>query len=550
MKKGQLTLSPFAKRLADSGALPAEKLGTLAGLAASAVLERASSWMDSEILARAAAAQAELAFVDLEEAKANKAALKFLPLEFALRLGCAPLLRGKSKAVAVSNPFDLLLRRELEQRLGQGVALVVATAGGIALYLDRLQDAGAELRGLEAGLRARNAGASTGSKEEADGPVVHLVLVVLRSAIERRASDIHFESHRDGTSVKFRIDGVLYPATGLLDAQHRNPMISRLKVMAGLDIAENRIPQDGRFSQRLGDSDIDFRVSVLPTNFGEDVVIRILDHRGWAGRGEAPSLQALGLGPRVLGQLRRAAREPYGMLLVTGPTGSGKTTTLYAAIHELDRGSEKIITIEDPVEYQLPGVVQVPVNDRKQLTFARGLRSILRHDPDKIMVGEIRDAETAQIAVQSALTGHLVFSTVHANNAVDVLGRLSHMGINTYGFVSALKSVMAQRLVRLACEHCKKKAAPPKGSRGRGRWISVKGCRSCHGTGYHGRTAVAEFMRLTPKVRALILEQASVDQIQEQAVREGMVTLREAALELASRGLTTMEEVNRVTFVD
>jgi type IV pilus assembly protein PilB len=345
-----------------------------------------------------------------------------------------------------------------------------------------------------------------------------------------------------------------------LDRRHHGAFISRLKVMAELDIAEKRVPQDGRFKLRLGARDIDFRISIIPSVFGEDVVVRILDKSSITEGLRGLRLESLGMSSDVLKKFRRAVREPYGMVLITGPTGSGKTTTLYAALSELNAGEEKVITIEDPVEYQLEGIVQIPVNEKKGLTFARGLRSVLRHDPDKIMVGEIRDAETAQIAVQSALTGHLVFTTVHANNAFDVIGRFAHMGVDVYSFVSALNCVMAQRLVRMICARCRREARadaellelsgldPDRYLQHK--WVEGAGCEHCNGTGYRGRAAITELLNLSVRVRQMILDRRPAADLQAAAVEEGMVTLRQSAIAKALAGETTLREINRVTFVD
>jgi type IV pilus assembly protein PilB len=395
---------------------------------------------------------------------------------------------------------------------------------------------------------------------DVSSPVVRLINMLLLDALAKRASDIHIETYESGIAVKYRIDGVLYPAVGTLDRRHHGAFVSRLKVMAELDIAEKRVPQDGRFKLRLGAREIDFRISIIPSVFGEDVVVRILDKSAITQGLRGLRLENLGLAEDVLKKFRRAVREPYGMVLITGPTGSGKTTTLYAALSELNAGEEKMITIEDPVEYQLEGIVQIPVNEKKGLTFARGLRSVLRHDPDKIMVGEIRDAETAQIAVQSALTGHLVFTTVHANNAFDVVGRFAHMGVDVYGFVSALNCVMAQRLVRVVCPHCRRPARADAdllelsgldpARYGAHLWIEGAGCEQCHGTGYRGRAAITEFLDLSVRVRQLIIERRPAAELQAAAMEEGMITLRQSALAKALAGETTLKEINRVTFVD
>jgi general secretion pathway protein E len=359
--------------------------------------------------------------------------------------------------------------------------------------------------------------------------------------------------------VKYRIDGVLSNVAQVPGVEVAEQAVSRIKVMAELDIAERRVPQDGRFKVAMQGREVDVRVSIMPSVFGEDAVLRILDRQALSEELSGLTLEGLGYAGATLARIRKLAAEPYGMLLVTGPTGSGKTTTLYAAISEINHGRDKIITIEDPVEYQLPGVLQIPVNEKKGLTFARGLRSILRHDPDKIMVGEIRDADTAQIAVQSALTGHLVFTTVHANNVFDVIGRFIHMGVDPYSFVSALNGIVAQRLLRMNCPQCATPATPSdellelsglttdktrdfKFSQG-------SGCGHCRGTGYKGRRAIAEILLLTDELRELIVARAPIGQIKEAAIRGGTHSLREAALALVKSGDTTLEEINRVTLV-
>jgi type II secretory ATPase GspE/PulE/Tfp pilus assembly ATPase PilB-like protein len=391
-------------------------------------------------------------------------------------------------------------------------------------------------------------------------PIIKLVDTTLFNAIQRRASDVHIETRDGEVVVKYRIDGVLYQAMEPIDKRHHQTIVSRLKVMSELDIAEKRVPQDGRFKVRLKSRTIDFRVSVLPTVHGEDCVIRILDKESMNKDFKNLRLDILGIDPDTTKKLRKFIREPYGMVLVTGPTGSGKTTTLYACLSEIQSSEDKIVTIEDPVEYQLKGITQIPVNERKGLTFARGLRSILRHDPDKIMVGEIRDQETAQIAIQSALTGHLVFTTVHANNVVDVLGRFLNMNVDLYNFVSALNCVLAQRLVRKICLHCKR---PMKASAqlleesaldpevyGEATFYEGAGCIECDGTGFHGRLAVSELLDLSDTIRELILGRRPASEIKRVAKEEGMVFLRESALQKAFEGVTTLREVNKVTFVD
>ena len=391
-------------------------------------------------------------------------------------------------------------------------------------------------------------------------PIIKLVDTIVFNAIQRRASDIHIETREGEVIVKYRIDGVLYQAMEPIDKRYHSTIISRIKVMSELDIAEKRVPQDGRFKLRLKGRTIDFRVSVMPTVHGEDVVIRILDKESANKEFRTLNLEVLGFDEDTKRKLRKFIREPYGMVLVTGPTGSGKTTTLYACLSEIVSVEDKIVTIEDPVEYQLPGITQIPVNEKKGLTFARGLRSILRHDPDKIMVGEIRDGETAQIAVQSALTGHLVFTTVHANNVVDVLGRFLNMDVDLYNFVSALNCILAQRLVRRICPHCRREAKVTDRlledsglTRDQVHGVTFfegAGCIECNGTGFLGRCAIAELMDLSDNIRALILDKRPAAEIKREAKAEGMKFLRESALEKVFAGVTTLKEVNKVTFVE
>jgi general secretion pathway protein E len=398
---------------------------------------------------------------------------------------------------------------------------------------------------------------SLASISQDSSPIVKLVHSTLYDALRAGASDVHLETIANGMVVRYRIDGVLSQMAMVNGAEVAEQVISRIKVMAELDISERRVPQDGRFKVAIEGRAIDFRVSIIPSVFGEDAVLRILDKQSLTQRVQGLSLDVLGFDPAVMAQLRRLSSLPYGMLLVTGPTGSGKTTTLYAAISETQTGNDKIVTIEDPVEYQLPGVLQIPVNEKKGLTFARGLRSILRHDPDKIMVGEIRDPETAQIAIQSALTGHLVFTTVHANNVFDVMGRFTHMGVEPYSFVAALSGVLAQRLVRIVCEQCAETYRPSRSLLEESR-LSIsshagdefrigRGCSRCRGTGYHGRKAVGELMVLNDELREAIIGRVPVRQLKELAHKSGVKLIRNAALELVRSGQTTLEEVNRVT---
>ena len=528
------------------------------------------SVISPEQLAQALAEQFSLPYVDLNGFSVTPELFERLPAAQAYALGALPCaVEGSAIEVAIANPYDLGLPDRLEQLTGLAVRLRLATPGAIQAALKRSQGSSEVLKGVSEDFRLVVVKETEEGREETvslerlgdvSSPVVRLINTLLLDALAKRASDIHIETYESGIAVKYRIDGVLYPAVGTLDRRHHGAFVSRLKVMAELDIAEKRVPQDGRFKLRLGTREIDFRISIIPSVFGEDVVVRILDKSAITQGIRGLRLENLGMAEEVLKKFRRAVREPYGMVLITGPTGSGKTTTLYAALSELNAGEEKMITIEDPVEYQLEGIVQIPVNEKKGLTFARGLRSVLRHDPDKIMVGEIRDAETAQIAVQSALTGHLVFTTVHANNAFDVVGRFAHMAVDVYSFVSALNCVMAQRLVRMVCPHCRRPARAdadllelsgldPARYAGHA-WIEGAGCEHCHGTGYRGRAAITEFLDLSVRVRQLIIERRPAAELQAAAMDEGMITLRQSALAKALAGETTLKEINRVTFVD
>lgn len=477
----------------------------------------------------------------------------------------AVLLRDADASwlAVVADPFDTDVQILLEARAGSAVTYRLALPTDIQAYVSRQESLvrtmdSVLLSGESEERTARIAEVlSFASINDAASPAIKLVNSTLYDALRAGASDIHLESTPTGLAIKYRIDGVLDPATTLSGVTLAEHVISRLKVLAELDIAERRIPQDGSFRVEVSGRDIDLRLSIMPSVHGEDAVIRILDKRAMIEAYGALTLESLGFDEESLIKLRRLAEEPYGMLLVTGPTGSGKTTTLYAAISEIHNGRDKIITIEDPVEYQLPDVLQIPVNDKKGLTFARGLRSILRHDPDKIMVGEIRDRETAEIAVQSALTGHLVLTTVHANNAFDVFGRFTHMGIDPYSFVSALNGVWAQRLIRVNCPHCARPCGVDRAELdryglsedqvGRASFAAGVGCGDCRGTGYKGRKSIAEVLLLNDELRELVIEKASVRRIKEAARANGTQSLREAALALVLRGETTFDEMKRVT---
>ncbi len=513
------------------------------------------------------AAKYGLPFDDLTGVRIPPEALERLPAADARRLGVAPLwARGNVLAVATSRPDDF----ELEQRLGvlcrSEIEFVVSPAGAIQELLKKCDDGDKVLENVTAefGLalvRETGEGSSEIVDLEAFGgdaaPVVRLINETIRAALQKQASDIHIHSGADGVSIDFRVDGVLMRALGPFDPAYQATLVSRIKVMADLDIAEHRVPQDGRFRLRGRQGDIDFRVSVLPGVHGEDIVIRVLDKAQLMEKRKSLSLSALGYEERDRAALARIARMPAGMLLVTGPTGSGKTTTLYACLSEFSNAQEKVITIEDPVEYELPGILQIPVAEKKGLTFARGLRSILRHDPDRIMVGEIRDRETASIAVQAALTGHLVYTTVHANNAFDVISRFTHMEIDLHELVAALSCVVAQRLLRRLCPACSRARALREdeiAALGFGSpalaletWHEAQGCEACFNAGYQGRTVAAEVLTLTPDLKQMIVERRPTEEMRLAATQNGMREMRDAALAKARQGVTSLQEVARVT---
>ena len=492
-----------------------------------------------------------------------------IPAELMLRYGFVPHRReGQHLVIVISDPTNLPMIDELSLQLGTPLKVTVGAPSAIQSMLKKSESSQRVLEEATESFQLQLL------KEDENGedsltverltsdisPIIRLVDSTIFTALQRRASDIHIETQDDAVYVKYRIDGVLQMAMRPIAKQFHSAIISRIKVMAELDIAEKRVPQDGRFKLRTPGKTIDFRVSVMPSAHGEDSVIRILDKESISEQFRELRLDILGFPELELKRFRKYIAEPYGMVLVTGPTGSGKTTTLYGALSEIKSIEDKIITIEDPVEYQLRGITQIPINEKKGLTFARGLRSILRHDPDKIMVGEIRDSETAQIAIQSALTGHLVFTTVHANNVFDVLGRFLNMGVEPYQFVSALNCVMAQRLVRLICTHCKRPTKVPEEYLIESRmdpalahthtFYEGGGCIECGGTGFKGRMAICELLDLSDHIRELILERKPISEIKRAAREEGMRFLRECAVERMMLGLTTLREINKVTFVE
>lgn len=482
-----------------------------------------------------------------------------------LQRNCLVAREGSALICVMADPFDLALQAMIESRIADPISWAIAHRDDLTAFFAVHEET---LRAMDSALHeaaAENTEAinldslSLASIAEDTSPVVKLVNSTIYDALKLGASDIHMETTVSGLQVKYRIDGVLASVASVPGVSIAEQAVSRIKVMAELDIAERRVPQDGRFKLSVKGQEIDYRVSVMPSLLGEDVVIRVLDKGTLTDELKGLRLDLLGFDPDSLSHIRQLARSPYGMFLVTGPTGSGKTTTMYAALSEINSGQDKIITIEDPVEYQLPGVLQIPVNEKKGLSFARGLRSILRHDPDKILVGEIRDPETAQIAVQSALTGHLVFTSVHANNVLDVLGRFLHMGVDTYSFASALNGILAQRLVRLNCSHCcapyqpssnelAESAITPEQA-GNANFCRSRGCGHCRGSGYKGRHAIGEVLRLNDEIRELIVSRSPIRTVKDAAKANGTRFLRETALELALAGKTTLEEINRVTFV-
>ncbi len=539
-----------------------------------------SDFLDKEppevIEAKQLAHRYRMPFIDLlppeQPSPVDHDELAKISVDLMLRNQFVPLRRdGNNLHAAMADPTNLERLDELENVLNVRIVPYVATAGAIDVVLRKGDSTQRVLQEAASTFKISLVKETDQGDEVLDldrlasdsdmSPIIKLVDTILYNAMESRSSDIHIETRERDVQVKFRIDGALYAKVDPIDISFHQTLISRIKVMSELDIAERRIPQDGRFRVRYKGRTVDFRVSIMPTIYGEDAVIRILDKEQINESFKNLNLDVVGFDDEDVQRFRLYIKEPYGMVLVTGPTGSGKTTTLYAALNEIRNEEDKIITIEDPVEYQLNGIVQIPVNEKKGLTFARGLRSILRHDPDKIMVGEIRDEETAQIAIQSALTGHLVFTTVHANNVIDVIGRFLNMGVEPYNFVSSLNCVLAQRLVRLLCPTCKRPYEPtveelhesglrPEDVPAGQKFFRSVGCDACNHTGYRGRTAIHELLDMSDTIREMIIERRPGSEIRRQAEKEGLSSLRESAVKKVFNGVSTLHEINRVTFVE
>jgi type II secretory ATPase GspE/PulE/Tfp pilus assembly ATPase PilB-like protein len=527
---------------------------------------------DEIVQAKTLAARYRCDFVDLREVRIDHDLFHSVPVDLMFRYNFVPIHSQNGHLdIALADPRNLNLIDELAILLQKKLHVKVATLSQISDLLKKTEQS---QRVLEEVTEGFTLDVMIGEEENQDetlsidkltadsdiAPVIKLVDTTIFNALERRASDIHIETRDQEVAIKYRIDGVLHYAMPPISKDWHSTIISRIKVMSELDIAERRTPQDGRFRVRYKGRLIDFRVSIMPTIHGEDAVLRVLDKESMSEKFAKLSLDVVGFSESDLVKFRRYIKEPYGMVLVTGPTGSGKTTTLYAGVSEIKNDEDKIITIEDPVEYQIKGITQIPVNEKKGLTFARGLRSILRHDPDKIMVGEIRDQETAQIAINAALTGHLVFTTVHANNVLDVLGRFLNMGVEPYNFVSALNCILAQRLVRVICVYCKAPVQYPdsyliESGLNPEEWRDVTlyegpGCFECGGTGFRGRTAIHELLDLSEHIREMILDKRPTSEIKRAARDQGMTFLRDSAIDKAREGVTTLKEINKVTFIE
>lgn len=511
-------------------------------------------------------------FVDLKTAKIDHELFRTVPVDLMFRYHFIPMQAyNGTLEIALSDPRQIVSIDELAVLLSKKLKIKVATYSQISDLLKKTEQSQRVLEEVTEGFTLDVVGDDDNADENLSidrltsdenniAPVIKLVDTTIFNALERRASDVHIETRDHELAIKYRIDGVLQYAMSPIAKEWYSAVISRIKVMSELDIAERRVPQDGRFRVRYKGRLIDFRVSIMPTIHGEDAVLRVLDKESMSEKFSKLSLDVVGFADSDISKFRRYIKEPYGMVLVTGPTGSGKTTTLYAALSEIKNDEDKIITIEDPVEYQIKGITQIPVNEKKGLTFARGLRSILRHDPDKILVGEIRDQETAQIAINAALTGHLVFTTVHANNVLDVLGRFLNMGVEPYNFVSSLNCILAQRLVRVICPHCCQPVQYDdeyllESGLNLDEWRSFpftegRGCMECSGTGFRGRTAIHELLDLTENIREMILERRPTSEIKRTAREDGMTFLRESALDRVRAGFTTLREANKVTFIE
>lgn len=532
--------------------------------------KQAHDALKSEEKTRSLAERYNVPFIDLSTVVLKRELVQSFPVEFLHRANFIPIEEnGDTVKIAIADPSDIATIDAVESYLGKEVKVFAASLIAIQEALRKSETALQVLKDATEGFiqevvdeqkRDDDEVISVEKLADQDGSIIKLLNSIIFTAVQKRASDVHIESREDRVNIKYRIDGVLNEAMSPIDKKFQAPIISRIKVISDLDISERRVPQDGRFRLRIKDKTIDFRVSIMPSIYGEDAVIRILDKEMITEAISELRLDLLGFSEDVLDRFGRYILQPYGMVLVTGPTGSGKTTTLYAALTEIKSPEDKIVTIEDPVEYQIDGITQIPVNEKKGLTFARGLRSILRHDPDKIMVGEIRDPETAQIAIQSALTGHLVFTTVHANNVFDVIGRFLHMKVDPYSFISALNCILAQRLVRILCPHCKQSirygdqqllesGLDPDKFRER-EFFEARGCAECHLTGYQGRTAIAELLELSDEIRELILEKKPLSEVKKRAKAEGMTFLREIGMNKVLQGITSLKELNKVTFVE
>lgn len=532
--------------------------------------QKASTFLPEEEKTKKIAERYNVPYIDLLSCSLNRELVQSFPPDFLYRSNFIPFEANESAVkIAMADPSDIATIDSIESFLGKKVEVYAASLRAIHEALRRSETALQILREATEGFITQVVEKEGGDERESisvetladqDGSIIKLVNSIIFTAVQKRASDIHIESREEGVIIKYRIDGVLSEAMEPISKKFQLSIISRIKVMSDLDIAERRVPQDGRFRLKVKDKTIDFRISIMPSIYGEDAVIRILDKEMITQAISELRLSLLGFSDEVLNKFQRYITQPYGMVLVTGPTGSGKTTTLYAALTEIKSPEDKIITIEDPVEYQIEGITQIPVNEKKGLTFARGLRSILRHDPDKIMVGEIRDPETAQIAIQSALTGHLVFTTVHANNVFDVIGRFLHMQVDPYSFISALNCILAQRLVRVLCPKCKnpvqyggeqlrESGLDPQKYKDK-IFYEAQGCQECFFTGYQGRTAIAELLELSDKIREMILERKPLSEVKKRAKSEGMAFLREMGMNKVLRGITSLRELNKVTFVE